>query len=222
VDSVTITKSMASKATTRYVGRNLMERLGIKAVGTIAGSILCTLLFMPTEGRPQGATQSGPQELEFIFYGDKVRGIGHPHAWVQVGEKISMAELNERFSAYQLTLTDKCGGFCVVVKGNAGSIIVHYDAEANEVTGIVGDRSAIDDYGNKVGVSLLDANRTVNLRCESDEHVTCMSAIIEGLGYITGGDENCKFSIIPGVTSVPPCATIEGFEILAKNQPHSQ
>jgi hypothetical protein len=59
-----------------------------------------------------------------------------------------------------------------------GSIVVHYDAEANEVTGIVGDRSALDDYGNKVGVSLLDANRTVNLRCESDEHVTCMSALI--------------------------------------------
>ena len=192
----------------------------MRAVRKIAYSLLCAFLFTPTEGRPQEPMQSGPQAIEFIFYGDKVRGIGHPHAWVEVGEKISMAELNERFSTYQLTLTDKCGGFCVVVKGNTGSIVVHYDAEANEVTGLVGDRSAIDDYGNKVGVSLLDANRTVNLRCESDEHATCMSAIIEGLGYITGGDENCKFSVVPGVTSVPPCAKIEGFEILVKNQPH--
>jgi hypothetical protein len=197
----------------------MIRRISIGAVRTIACGVLCAPLFMATEARPQGTTQSGSQEIEFIFYGDKVRGIGHPHAWVGVGEKISMAELNERFSAYQLTLTDKCGGFCVVVKGNTGSIVVHYDAEANEVTGIVGDRSAIDDYGNKVGVSLLDANRTVNLRCESNEHVTCMSAIIEGLGYITGGDENCKVSVVPGVTSLPPCAKIEGFEILAKNQP---
>ena len=90
------------------------------AVRTIAGSVLCALLFMATESRPQEAKQSGSQEIEFIFYGDKVRGIGHPHAWVEVGEKISMAELNERFSTYQLTLTDKCGGFCVVVKGNTG------------------------------------------------------------------------------------------------------
>src|SRR4029078_3606163 len=130
--------------------------------------------------------------------------------------------LNNRFSSYQLTLTGKCGDFCVLVKGNSGSIVIHSDREANEVTGIVGDRSAIDDYGNNVGVSLLDANRTVNLRCESDEHVTCMSAIIEGIRYITGSDENCKFSVVPGVTSVPPCAKIEGFEILVKNQPHSQ
>jgi len=197
-----------------------MRRIGMRAVIAIASSSLCALLFMTTEGWPQDAKPSGLQEIEFIFYGDKVRGIGHPHAWVEVGEKISMAELNERFSAYQLTLTDKCGGFCIVVKGNTGSIVVHYDAEANEVTGVVGDRSAIDDYGNKVGVSLLDANRTVNMRCESDEHVTCMSAIIEGLGYITGGDENCKVTVVPGVTSVPPCAKIEGFEILVKNQPH--
>ena len=66
------------------------------------------------------------------------------------------------------------------------------------------------------------ANRSVNLRCESDDHVTCMSEIIEGLGYITGNDENCKFPVVPGVTSVPPCAKIEGFEILAKNRPHSR
>ena len=71
-------------------------------------------------------------------------------------------------------------------------------------------------------MSLLDANRTVNLRCESGEHVICMSATIEGLGYITGGDENCKFSVVPGVTTVPPCAKIEGFEILVGNQPHGQ
>src|SRR5262249_52963831 len=65
--------------------RKMLRGTSMRTARTIAFGFLCALLFISTENRAQETKQSASQAIEFIFYGDKVRGIGHPHAWVEVG-----------------------------------------------------------------------------------------------------------------------------------------
>src|SRR5262249_7257110 len=70
----------------------------------------------------KGAEPSFTANVEFIFSGDVVRTLGHPEAHIAPGEKISVAEIQNRFTAFSATLSNDCEGFCIVIAGHSATL----------------------------------------------------------------------------------------------------
>lgn len=136
-------------------------------------------------------------EVEFMFSGEGVKGLGQQTAHVKIGESLKISELKERFSGYETILSNECDGFCIIISKGAHSISVFYDQDERTISRIEGWCSASGGLVDQGGAQCGDAISAVsNNICESGETGTCESKALAGLKYFVGeGDRVGGFTV---------------------------
>jgi hypothetical protein len=150
------------------------------------------------------------QDDGFIFSGDKAVSARDPRQFIGAGEKLSIAQLKQRFPSYKVTRqSSDCGGTCALVESKSGArIFISYGGDSNSsFSNISSDvRGSRDILGNSIGTPLRKAIGANIAKCDLGESTTCPSAQVKGLSYIAVG---CTWE---GET-IPACARVGGFEI---------
>jgi hypothetical protein len=157
------------------------------------------------------ACTAAAQTGGFIFSGDQAVSAADQRQFIRVGERISMRDLKQRFSSYSVgKLSGDCGGSCFSVEGrDGGTLVIDYRGQGK--SGFYRIQSSApgsrDTLGNTIGIPLRQALGANTAHCDEGESTTCQSPRLKGLSYVVGG---CDFK----GSSIPACATLDGFQIL--------
>lgn len=156
------------------------------------------------------ASTATAQTTGFIFSGDQAVSAADQRQFIRVGERLSAAQLRQRFPGYKIsTIRSDCGGTCTVIESKDGSYIrIDYGGDRTySFYRIYSDaENSRDSLGNTVGTSLSKAVGADSTKCDLGAATTCESVKIKGLSYVADGCE------VQG-PAIPACAKVGGFEI---------
>ena len=81
-------------------------------------ALACLLLYASSEPSVgETDSQNTHSAAEFIFSGRSVTGAQNPRAFLNLNDRISVGEINERFSDYKVSIGQCEFPFCLIVEG---------------------------------------------------------------------------------------------------------
>lgn len=178
----------------------------------VKGTVWLAIALGCAPGNVSFAAESGG----FIFSADRVFNARNTGEFVQLSERLPVAQLKKRFSRYTVHVTkgEDCL-VCAAISGSGGGLYVDYDEAAVTVTRISSEeKNSRDAMGNAIGSSLREAVGSA-AQCDAGMSLTCASPKLKGLSYIVADDDKCTIVVNEEkkLSEIPACARIDGFEI---------
>ena len=180
-------------------------------IATALSLVLPAVLPWPAEAQSPDTQHSNTSE--FIFSGRSVTSSRYPRAYLTLDHSISVGELSQRFSDYEVNIGQCEWPLCLDIQSPSGSLEVNYDEAEGRVLSVkLWGHGGMDIAGNRSGDPLIKAVGNKARCTPGEDGFYCEAPAIENLQYLVDPSE-CPMPRGEDLVAIPACATIAGFWI---------